>query len=477
MKINESQIRKIVRKALLEASQPAGIGTPDQTTSRKQQADNKVDDTRNAEGITALANLATSLLKNKEHSAGDGNLKTFLGILNGAQKKNLKDFESFMRNKTIKNAYDKYNKDSAVPKKKSSGQASSKKKAPQKRKSSSFKFPVSDKVKAIQKTVGAPSSKTKKGADGKWGKNTSAAFAAWLKTQDFSKLKKARPAKTEEPKVNPGIANTPVGGTGSKVARTNENISRRQLRLMINEVLRTGRIIKEAATEAQSAMIDTNKNNPVAIAKQLGYAADLDGIEELVKDLSAGKDVGSSDDLGSSLSFEYEDVDYTQNTDSDGNVTYSEANSNETINDPAFVKELEDAAAASQKKNPFEGKDTAEKDDKKFNLFRITKEQYQVPKNTPSITISAKQTFDINKMDKIINADISLPSGGGKDKNSHILDRGNEAFYKPYWHGSGAHKGSIRLDGPQFYNYKFTGYVQLANGDLVPSTHPDAKAK
>jgi len=60
---------------------------------------------------------------------------------------------------------------------KSSGQASSKKKAPQKRKTSSLEFAVSDEVKAIQKTVGAPSAKTKKGADGKWGKNTSAAFA------------------------------------------------------------------------------------------------------------------------------------------------------------------------------------------------------------------------------------------------------------------------------------------------------------
>ena len=215
----------------------------------------------------------------------------------------------------------------------------------------------------------------------------------------------------------------------------------------------------------------------------------MDGIENLIKALSAGKDKGSSRDKGSSLSFEYEGVKYTQDTDSDGTVTYSEDGSNETIDDPELEAELEDAASKppekttspSKKKNPFAGKDTAEKGDKKFNLFRITKDQYQVPKNTPSITISAKQTFDINKMQKIINADISLPDGGGKDKNSHILNRmfrsGNEAFYMPYWHGSGFHKGSIRLDGPQLYNYKFTGYVQLKNGDLVPSTHPDAKAK
>ena len=225
-------------------------------------------------------------------------------------------------------------------KKKSSGQASSKKKAPQKRKSSSFKFPVSDKVKAIQKTVGAPSSKTPKGADGKWGKNTSKYFAAWLKKQDFSKLKKASPAKTEEPKVKSGIVHTPAGALGNQRVPANENLSRRQLRMMINEVLRTGRIIKEAASEAQSAMIDANLNNPTAIAKKLGYTADLDGIENLIKDLSAGKDVGSS------LSFEYEGVDYTQNTDSDGNVTYSEADSNETINDPELKGKLEDAAAS-----------------------------------------------------------------------------------------------------------------------------------
>jgi len=349
MKINESQIRKIVRKALLEApSTPAGMKLPDQTTSRRQQADNKVDDKRNASGTTALANLATNLLSNKAYAGSDGDLKTFLGILNGAQKSKPKDFESFMRNETIKSAYDKYNKDSAVPKKKSSGQASSKKKAPQKRKSSSFKFPVSDKVKAIQTTVGAPSSKTPKGADGKWGKNTSKYFAAWLKKQDFSKLKKASPAKTEEPKVKSGIVRTPAGALGNQMVPANENLSRRQLRMMINEILRTGSasLIKEVANKEQIEMIDANKNNPVAIAKKLGYTADLDGIENLIKDLSAGKDVGSSDDLGSSLSFEYEGVDYTQNTDSDGNVTYSEADSNETINDPELKGKLEDAAAS-----------------------------------------------------------------------------------------------------------------------------------
>ena len=45
MKINESHVRKIIRKALLEApAAPAGMNTPDQATSRKQQADNKIDD-------------------------------------------------------------------------------------------------------------------------------------------------------------------------------------------------------------------------------------------------------------------------------------------------------------------------------------------------------------------------------------------------------------------------------------------------
>ena len=122
-----------------------------------------------------------------------------------------------------------------------------------------------DKVKAIQNTVSAPSSQTEKGADGKWGKNTSAAFATWLKQQDLSKLTQA-------------------------AATTNENISRRQLRLMINEALRTGRIIKEAATEEQKAMIDANKNNPAAIAKELGYTADLAGIEKLVNTLKSGED-------------------------------------------------------------------------------------------------------------------------------------------------------------------------------------------
>ena len=458
---------------------------------KQQQSDNKVDDKQNAMGIAALTNLATNLLKNKEYSGGDGNLAMFLKMLNGSQKNKPKDFESFMRNKTIKSAYDMYNKDSAVPKKKSSGQASSKKKAPQKRKSSSLKFPVSDRVKAIQKTVGAPSSKTKKGADGKWGKNTSAAFAAWLKTQDFSKLKKAGATKPKETKAAAGYVNTSTGGVGNKMIPASENISRRQLRLMINEILRTGSIslIKEAATKKQVAMIDANLNNPVAIAEELGYKANLAGIENLIKDLSASKDKGSSRDKGSSLSFEYEGVKYIQDTDSDGTVTYSEDGSNETIDDPELEAELEDAASKppekttspSKKINPFAGKDTAEKGDKKFNLFRITKDQYQVPKNTPSMDISGKQTFDINKMQKIINADISLPDGGGKDKNSHILNRmfrsGYEAFYMPYWHGSGFHKGSIRLDGPQFNNYKFTGYVQLKNGDLVPSTHPDAKAK
>jgi len=122
-----------------------------------------------------------------------------------------------------------------------------------------------DKVKAIQNTVSAPSSQTEKGADGKWGKNTSAAFAKWLKQQDLSKLTQA-------------------------AAKTNENISRRQLRLMINEVLRTGSIIKEAATDKQKEMIDVNKNNPAAIAKELGYTADLAGIEKLVNTLKSGED-------------------------------------------------------------------------------------------------------------------------------------------------------------------------------------------
>jgi len=389
MKINENHIRKMVRKALFEASEPKlGIGMPDQATSRKQQQDNKIDDKRLAAGKTALSNLATNLLKNKSYSDGDGNLETFLSILNGAKKNNTRDFESFIRNDTIKSAYDKYNKDLAVPKKKSSGQASSKKKAPQQRKRSSFKFPVSDKVKAIQKTVGAPSSKTTKGADGKWGKNTSAAFAAWLKKQDLSKLKKPGAAKPEEPKAASEFVNTPAGGIGSQLTGPNENISRRQLRLMINEVLRTGRssIIKEAATKEQAAMIDANLNNPVAIAKELGYTADLEGIENLIKALTSGKDKESS------LSFEYNGVDYTQNTDSDGNVTYSEDGSNETIDDPELESELEEAALAADK--PEQNEPTPVKKQKPVKTWENVKKDSNFAKTVSELNKKYPKLYD-----------------------------------------------------------------------------------
>tara|TARA_R110002126_G_scaffold64802_1_gene165822 strand:+ start:669 stop:1856 length:1188 start_codon:yes stop_codon:yes gene_type:complete len=170
MKINESHIRKIVRKALLEAPAPAGINTPDQATARQQQSDNAVDDKQNAMGTAALANLATNLLKDKEYTGGDGSLATFLDIINGAKVKTPRVAAAFMRNDTIRKAYEEYNEASAVPKKKSSGQASKNQKPTKKGNTSSS---AKDKVKKIQAIIGTD-------VDGSWGPKTTTAWKAWI---------------------------------------------------------------------------------------------------------------------------------------------------------------------------------------------------------------------------------------------------------------------------------------------------------
>jgi len=307
-----------------------------------------------------------------------------------------------------------------------------------------------------------------------------------LKKQDLSKL----PAKPEEPKAASGYVSTPTGGAGNEMIPANENLSRRQLRMMINEILSTGRssIIKEAASEEQVAIIDANKDNPTAIARELGYKADLDGIENLIKDLSAGKDKGSSRDKESSLSFEYEGVKYTQDTDSDGTVTYSEDGSNETIDDPELEAELEDAAS-----KPPEKTISPAKKDKPYTLVTLEElkglikdTRYSPPKATNKIpNLNAIPVAFIKSADGNDN-DINVKGGGtsaGQNKYnslSKFLESGtgtSDYFNKSgktvnsnfvLIVGSTAKKEitghdifSLYVDGTALYNAKINNYTAV----------------
>ena len=120
-----------------------------------------------------------------------------------------------------------------------------------------------------------------------------------------------------------------------------------------------------------------------------------------------------------------------------------------------------------------------EKAPNKFiNLLNVKKGAYKTPSNTPSVTISAKQRFNITDP-KFKNVLIDGPDFSGKKKGSYMLsltmDRrfgtGGSTFDIYYLGGK---TGSLRLDGPQFYNYQINGYAKLADGSLVPADYAES---
>lgn len=137
----------------------------------------------------------------------------------------------------------------------------------------------------------------------------------------------------------------------------------------------------------------------------------------------------------------------------------------------SFPNEMEDKYPDLNKKAP----------NKFINLLNVKKGSYKTPSNTPSVTISAKQRFNITNPE-FKNTLIDGPDFSGKKKGSYMLSltmdknfgMGRSTFDIYYLGGK---TGSLRLDGPQFYNYQINGYAKLADGSLVPKDYADSLEK